>query len=50
MEVYVDNMLVKSLYTDDCLTHLIEMFSMLCTYNMKLNLNKCTFEVSLGNS
>lgn len=48
MEVLVGDMLVKSFYTIDHLTHLTEMFILLCTYNIKLNPNKCTFKVSLG--
>lgn len=45
IKVYVDDMLVKSLYVEDHLAHLKEMFNVLLTYNMKLNLNKCTFKV-----
>ena len=48
VEVYVDNMLVKSakemLHLDD----LQESFDMLKQYNMKLNPSKCAFKVSLG--
>lgn len=39
-------MLVKSLHAEDHLNHLVEMFDVLHMYEMKLNLNKCTFEVS----
>lgn len=46
MEVYVDDMLVKSIHVKDHLTHLSEMFDVLCKYWMKFNLNKCTFGVS----
>lgn len=48
MEVYVDDILVKSFYTGDHLAHLTKMFNVLYTYNMKLNTNKCMFRVSLG--
>ena len=45
MEVYVDDMLVKSLKKDDHVSDLREMFALLRKYNMKLNLAKCTFRV-----
>lgn len=45
-EVYMDDMLVKSLYTINHLTYLTKMFNVLYINNMKLNPNKCTFEVS----
>lgn len=48
MEVYMDDMLGKTLYTRDHLAHLKEMFDVLPIYNMKLNLNKCVFRVFLG--
>lgn len=48
MEVYVDDMLVKSLHADDHLTHLVEMFDVLYAYGMKLNPNECVFRVSSG--
>lgn len=48
MEVYINNMLVKSFHTEDHLTHLVEMFDVLCVYEMKLNPSKCAFEVSSG--
>ena len=48
MEVYVDDMLVKSrnayLHLDD----LRETFNTLRKYKMRLNLAKCVFEVSSG--
>lgn len=46
MEVYVDDMLVKSLHVHDHLAHLSKMFDVLRKYRMKLSLNKCAFEVS----
>lgn len=46
MEVYVDNMLVKSLHAKNHLTYLSEMFDVLRRYRMKLNPSKCTFGVS----
>ena len=48
MEVYVDDMLVKSKENEDHLTDLKETFQALRTYNMKLNLKKCAFGVSSG--
>ena len=46
VQVYVDEMLVKSLREDDHLDDLWETFDTLQSYNMKLNSNKCTFEVT----
>jgi ribonuclease HI len=48
MEVYVDDMLVKSLRTNDHVTHLCEMFQILRKHQMKLNPLKCAFGVSSG--
>ena len=48
VQVYVDDMLVKSLHEDDHLDDLRETFDTLRSYNMKLNPNKCAFEVTVG--
>lgn len=48
VEVYVDNMLVKSKEEEDHLNDLKETFNMLRQHNMKLNPSKCAFEVSSG--
>ena len=48
MEVYVDDMLVKSTTIEHHLQDLKETFSNLRLYNMKLNPNKCTFGVEAG--
>ena len=48
MEVYVDDMLVKSLKRDDHVSDLREMFSLLRKYHMKLNPAKCAFGVGSG--
>ena len=48
VQVYVDNMLVKSQWEDDHLDNLKETFDTLCAYNMKLNPSKCTFGVIAG--
>ena len=44
MQVYVDDMLVKSIQEND----LKETFDTLRSYDMKLNLNKCAFGVAAG--
>ena len=46
VQVYVDDMLVKSLQEDDHLSDLQETFDTLRAYNMKLNLNMCVFGVT----
>ena len=48
VEVYVDNMLVKSKDEANHLDDLKETFSTLCKYNMKLNPAKCIFVVASG--
>lgn len=48
MEIYVDDMLVKSLHLEDHFTYLSKMFNVLQKYEMKLNPNKCAFRVSTG--
>ena len=46
--MYVDDMLVESLCENDHLDDLRETFNTLRSYNMKLNSNKCAFEVTAG--
>ena len=48
MEVYIDDMLVKSKKMEDHITDLDETFKILKQYNMKLNPSKCAFGVSSG--
>ena len=48
VQVYIDGMLVKSQREDDHLNDLKETFNTLRSYNMKLNPNKCAFEVTAG--
>jgi len=48
LEVYIDDMLVKSKDKANHLDDLKETFSTLCKYNMKLNLAKCVFVVASG--
>ena len=48
VQVYVDDMLLKSLRENDHLSNLQETFDTLQAYNMKLNPNKCVFRVTAG--
>ena len=48
MEVYIDDMLVKSTTAELHIAHLSEEFQILRNYNMKLNPAKCAFGVSVG--
>ena len=48
MEVYIDDMLVKSTTAELHMAHLFEAFQILREYNMKLNPAKCAFGVSAG--
>ena len=48
MEVYIDDMLVKSKQRQDHVTHLQQVFDLLREYGMKLNLLKCAFGVNAG--
>ena len=48
MEVYIDDMVVKSRRAEDHVKHLQTAFSILEQYNMKLNPSKCNFGVSCG--
>ena len=48
VQVYVDDMLVKSRREEDHLEYLKETFDALRSYNMKLNPGKCAFEVTAG--
>ena len=47
MEVYIDDMLVKSKERPDHTKHLQETFELLRMYDMKLSPLKCAFEISL---
>ena len=49
MEVYIEDMLVKSITVELHIAHLEEAFQILKEYNMKLNLAKCAFGVSAKN-
>ena len=48
IQVYVDDMLVKSVRKNDHLNDLQETFNTLRSYNMKLNPSKCVFGVTVG--
>ena len=48
MQVYVDDILIKSIWKSDHLNYLQETFDTLWSYNMKLNPNKCVFGVIAG--
>ena len=48
IEVYIDDMLIKSKERPDHANHLQQVFDLLKTYGMKLNLTKCAFGVSAG--
>ena len=46
MEVYIDDMLVKSVKAELHVAHLAKSVQVLKNYNMKLNPTKCAFGVS----
>ena len=48
MEVYIDDMMVKSLKIDDHVAHLEETFGILQKHRMMLNPSKCIFGVLSG--
>lgn len=48
MEVYVDDMIIKSRYKEDHLTHPRKLFVRLRKYRLKLILNKCIFGAPHG--
>ena len=48
MEVYIDDMLIKSKQRPDHAAHLQQTFDLLKKYGMKLNPLKCAFGVSAG--
>ena len=48
MDVYIDDLLVKSTTAVLHIAHLSEEFQILREYNMKLNPAKCSFGVSAG--
>ena len=48
MEIYMDDLLVKSREESDHLRHLADAFNILRKFRMKLNPAKCAFGVSSG--
>jgi len=48
MEVYVDDMLVKSVQRTDHLQHLDKAFDLFRQYKVRLNPEKCIFGVAFG--
>ena len=48
MEVYIDDMLIKSLKDADHIAHLKEAFGILRKHRIMLNPSKCIFGVSSG--
>ena len=48
VQVYVGDMLVKSIREEDHLSDLQETFDTLWSYNMKLNPTKCVFGITAG--
>ena len=46
MEIYIYDILVKFLYTEQHLDHLRQVFEVLQKYNMKHNATKCSFGVA----
>ncbi|XP_004296100.1 PREDICTED: uncharacterized protein LOC101308660 [Fragaria vesca subsp. vesca] len=48
MEVYVDDMLVKSLIAEEHVGHLKKVFEVILRYGMRLNPQKCIFRVTKG--
>lgn len=48
MEVYIDDILVKSKIAYDHVTNMKQSFETLQRYKMKLNLMKCAFKVAFG--
>ena len=46
IEVYIDDMLIKSLHADQHLDHIRQAFEVLKKYSMKRNPTKCLFGVA----
>ena len=49
MEVYIDDMLVKSKSWEDHIGHLQDAFQLMRLHCLRLNLYKCAFGVGSGN-
>ena len=48
MEVYIDNIVIKSKTCAEHIQHLEEVLRLIWKYNMKLNRLKCVFDISAG--
>ena len=48
IEVYMDDMIVRSQNKEEHLNHLYKLFERLKKYKLRLNPNKCTFGVRSG--
>lgn len=48
IEVYIDDVVVKSEHKEDHIGYLVQVFNILRSYNMKLNPKKCIFDVHSG--
>ena len=48
IEVYVDDMIAKSIDEEEHVEHLLKLFQRLRKYKLRLNPNKCTFGVRSG--
>jgi hypothetical protein len=48
IEVYVDDMIAKSIDEEEHVKHLLKLFQRLMKYKLRLNPNKCTFGVRSG--
>jgi hypothetical protein len=48
IEVYVDDMIAKSVTEEEHIDHLLKLFQRLRKYQLRLNPNKCTFGVKSG--
>jgi hypothetical protein len=48
VEVYIDDMVVKSIKSTDHMEDLRQVFSILRRHNLKLNASKCAFGVGSG--
>jgi hypothetical protein len=48
VEVYIDDMIVKSATRGEHITNLRKFFEMIKKYKLRLNPNKCTFRVIAG--
>ena len=48
VEVYIDDIVVKSETWAEHVQHLEKAFCLMQAYNMKLNLAKCVFDINVG--